>query len=124
MEIEIEIEIEIASFRQDCRKYQDCFFSGNLFQELIGTVFGGNLHHWCTEYRCLYIYLFAAHYSADGPTNVSAEPRQCSAILYCFSVGAYGVFIRILRIRIYIVLFSSTVDGVDVDGRIVVLLVI
>ena len=42
----IEIEIDIASFRQDSRKYQDCLFSGNRFQELIGTVFGGNPQHW------------------------------------------------------------------------------
>ena len=44
LKIKIEIEIEIASFRQDCRKDQDCFFSGNPIRELIGTVFGGNPH--------------------------------------------------------------------------------
>ena len=38
MKIEIEIEIEIASFRQDCRKDQDCLFLDNIFQELIGIV--------------------------------------------------------------------------------------
>ena len=45
MKINIEIEIEIASFRQDCRKYQDCPLLGNVFKELIGTVSGGILHH-------------------------------------------------------------------------------
>ena len=45
MKIKIEIEIEIASFRQDCRKDQDCLLLGNLFQEFIGTVSGANFHH-------------------------------------------------------------------------------
>ena len=44
--IKIEIKIEIASFRQDCRKDQDCHLLGNLSKEMIGTVSGGNLHHW------------------------------------------------------------------------------
>ena len=36
-DIKIEIKIEIAAFRQDCWADQDCFFSGNLFHELMGT---------------------------------------------------------------------------------------
>ena len=32
MKIKIEIEIEIASFCQDCRKYQDCLLLGNLLK--------------------------------------------------------------------------------------------
>ena len=39
MKIKIEIEIKIASFRQDCRKDQDCLLLGNLLKELIGTFF-------------------------------------------------------------------------------------
>ena len=39
MKIKIEIEIEIASFRQDCRKNQDCLLLGNLLKQLIGTLF-------------------------------------------------------------------------------------
>ena len=46
MKIKIEIETEIASFCQDCRKYQDCLSLGNLSKYLIGTFSGGNLHHW------------------------------------------------------------------------------
>ncbi|MEP5732194.1 MAG: hypothetical protein ABJL67_22805 [Sulfitobacter sp.] len=40
LKIKIEFEIEIgSSFRRDCRKDQDCYFSGDMFQELIGALF-------------------------------------------------------------------------------------
>ena len=53
MKIKIEIEIEMASSCQDCRKYQDCLFLGNLLKGLIDTFSGRNLHHGCYSYHKL-----------------------------------------------------------------------
>ena len=81
MKIRIEIEIKIASFRQDCRKDQDCLLLGNLLKELIGTVSGDNLHHWY-YYYCYCFFCPPTRYRTwVGPTNRISSITCCRYVV-------------------------------------------
>ena len=73
----IQIEIDIAPFRQDCRKDQDWLFSGILFHELIGTVFGGNPQHCCVVIRLVYTpFLLNFTRLYDKPICIFRPPKR------------------------------------------------